>query len=136
LFDEAFTVFSQPFFAGGAPAPGWPAMAFGQGADIAETENDVQVSVDLPGCDPKTLEVKLEGDTLTIQAQRQQQPNDSVRSYLRTERAYGQFARSFVLPNTIDGARCQASYERGVLTVTLPKRDEAKPRSIDIKVHS
>jgi HSP20 family protein len=102
------------------------------GADIAETENEFLVSVDLPGYDPKSLQVKLEADTLTIQAERKPGPN----SYVRNERHSGVFARSFVLPNTIDNSKCQASLEHGVLTVTLPKREEAKPRVIDIKVQS
>ena len=126
LFDEAFTVFRPPFYF----------ARTGPGADIAETENEFQVSVDLPGYDPKSLEVKLEGNTLTIQAERKRGLTERVRSYLESERSAGRYARSFVLPNTIDGSKCQADYEHGVLTVTLPKRDEAKPRTVDIKVHS
>ena len=60
----------------------------------------------------------------------------SVTYLIRSERAFGTMTRSFVLPKSVDGAQCEASYSHGVLTVRLPKREEAKPRSIEVKVHS
>jgi HSP20 family protein len=123
----------QPFFDVAYPR-NWAASA--PAADVLETENDIQVIVDLPGHDPKSVQVTLEGDTLTIQAERKQEPQQQRSSYLRSERSYGIFTRAFELPGTVDGSKCEARYEAGVLTVTLPKRDEAKPKSIDIKVRS
>jgi len=75
----------------------------------------------------------VEGDVLTVRAAREE-PRRSAGSWLRRERAVGQVARSFVLPATVDGARCSATYEHGVLTLTLPKREEAKPRTITVQV--
>ena len=90
--------------------------------------------MDLPGYDPKSLDVQIEGDVLTLRAER---PEPSTKgTWLSRERLSGRIARSFVLPHTIDGSKCQARCEHGVLTVTLPKREEAKPRSIAVTVSS
>jgi len=124
FFDEAFGLQT---FAGSAMAPA---------ADVAETDAELQVTIDLPGHDPKNVKVEVEHDVLTIRAERHQERTDPGRSQLRRERSYGVYARSFVLPSTVDGSKAQARYQNGVLTVTLPKREEAKPKSIDVKVES
>jgi HSP20 family protein len=105
-------------------------------ADVLETENEVLLKMDLPGHQPESLQIKLEGDTLTVQSERKQQVYPQQHRYLQSERSCGVFARSFVLPDTVDSGRCEARYEHGVLTVTLPKREEAKPKTIEIKVRS
>lgn len=105
-------------------------------ADVVETDDEVHVTMDLPGVDPKALDVKLEGDTLTIQAERKLEPAKNVRSVLRSERTAGMVARSFVLPATVDPSTCRARLEHGVLTVTIGKRAESKPRSIEVKVEA
>jgi len=102
-------------------------------ADIVETENTIQVKVDLPGHSAKDIQVKLEGDTLTIQSERKQEKEEKGENYLRTERSYGLFNRSFVLPSSVDGSKPEARYLNGVLTVTLPKAEAAKPRVIEVK---
>ena len=102
-------------------------------ADVVETENEIQVMVDLPGHSPKDIEVKLEGDTLTIHAERKQEKQVKGENYLRTERSFGSFSRSFVLPSVIDGSKPEARYVNGVLTVTLPKSPTARPRVIEVK---
>jgi len=102
-------------------------------ADIVETENTIQVKVDLPGHSAKDIQVKLEGDTLTIQSERKQEKEEKGENYLRTERGYGLFNRSFVLPSSVDGSKPEARYLNGVLTVTLPKAEAAKPRVIEVK---
>lgn len=105
-------------------------------ADVIETDKEVQVKMDLPGHDPKTLQVKLEGDTLTVQSERKQESKDERKGYLRAERSYGMFSRSIVLPNSVDAQRGEAKFEQGVLTITLPKREDVKPKTIDIKVEA
>ena len=102
-------------------------------ADIVETENSIQVKVDLPGHSAKDIQVKLEGDTLTIQSERKQEKEAKGENYLRTERSYGLLSRSFVLPATVDGSKPEARYANGVLTVTLPKSEAARPRVIEVK---
>jgi HSP20 family protein len=138
LFREADNLLRSSFFGDLAfPRVGWSAATtYLPAADVLETENEIQVKVDLPGHDPKSLQVRLEGDTLTIQSERKQESRSERDGYLRAERSHGTFARSFVLPNTVDSGKCEARFENGVLTVTLPKREEARPRTINIKVQS
>ncbi len=135
LFDEALTLFAQPLLGDRAFANTW-ASAMVPPADIVETAEAVRVSVDLPGYDPQSVQVQLDGDTLTIHAERKQDAEEKRQAYLRSERAYGSCTRAFVLPASVDGAKCEAAYRHGVLTVTLPKRDEAKTRAIAVQVQS
>jgi HSP20 family protein len=103
-------------------------------ADVIETETGFEVRVDLPGHDPKNIEVRLEDDTLTISSVRNAEARTEKDNWLRVERVHGTFTRSFVLPAIVDGSRVEAKHENGVLTVMLPKREEARPRSIQVKV--
>jgi HSP20 family protein len=102
-------------------------------ADIVETQGEIQVKVDLPGHTAKDIQVKLEGDTLTIHSERKTEGEQKGENYLRTERSFGVYSRSFVLPATIDGSKPEARYVDGVLTVTLPKSEAARPRVIEVK---
>ena len=95
--------------------------------DIFETENALQLKVDLPGHDPKTMNVKLEGDKRTEEVPKEGR-------YHQRGRNNEEFNLSFSLPKTVDGADPEARFDAGVLTVTLPKREESKPRSIEVKV--
>lgn len=122
-------LFKDPLFSElGFTAP-WAAVSSLQmpHTDIVETQSQLELKVDLPGHDPKSIQVKLEGDTLTLQSERKSQNQETGTNYLRSERTYGVFARSFVLPASVDGARCQAGCENGVLTLTLPKRKRPSP---------
>lgn len=135
LFSEANSLLRNSLFSDVAQPGNWStAAAYVPAADILETENEIRLMMDLPGHDAASLQIKLEGDTLTVQSERKQETQSN--GYLRAERAHGVFARSFVFPNTVDPNKCEARYENGVLTVTLPKREEAKPRTINIKVRS
>ena len=136
LLDEAFSVFGRSFLNDRAVPSSWSVTTFAPPADVIETEDRLQVSLDMPGHDPKTLQAKLEGDTLTVQAERRQNAADKGASYLLNERGYGLYSRSFVLPRTVDAGKCEAHYEHGVLTLTFPKREEAKSRTIEINVRS
>jgi HSP20 family protein len=124
--------FKDPFFR--EVAPQGPSTLVPP-ADVVETEEAFEVSLDLPGHAPESIQLKVENDTLLIQAERRKE-REAKGQVLRTERSYGVFSRSFGLPKTVDGSRCDARYDNGVLTVVLPKREEAKPRSIEIKVRS
>ena len=103
-------------------------------ADVAETEGGYRVQLDLPGIDPKALQLRVEKDTLSIQVDRKQPVAAAGETLHRSERAYGTFYRSFALPKAVDATRVEAAYEQGVLTVTLPKREEAKARTIAVNV--
>jgi len=135
LFDEALSLRNQPLLGDRAFTGTW-AAAMVLPADIVETAEALRVSVDLPGYDPGSFEVRVDGDALTIRAERKQLADEKGHAYLRSERPYGTCTRSFALPATVDGSKCDARYQHGVLTVTLPKREEARPRSIAVQVQS
>ena len=105
--------------------------------DIFETANELVVKADLPEINEKDLDVRVENNTLTIRGERKFDESVAEDNYLRVERAYGSFSRSFFsLPNTINADGIQAEYRNGVLTVRLPKREESKPKQVKINVSS
>ena len=109
-------------------------------ADVLETEKTVEIHLDMPGIAPEQIDVKLEGNTLTITAERKTEklvePAPANGTWVRRERGLGTFVRSFTLGDTIDGSKPEATYRHGVLTVTLPKREEVQPRSLKVKVEA
>ncbi len=103
--------------------------------DIFETDNhDLVVKAELPGMTREDIEVTVENNTLVLKGQKKFEAEVKEESYRRIERSYGQFHRSFTLPNTVDPSKVSADYKNGVLTVKLPFREEAKPRTINIDV--
>lgn len=102
--------------------------------DVRESKDALEISTELPGIEPKEVEVCVENGVLTLKGSRQFEKATEGETYHRVERAYGSFERSFSLPTNVDSERVQAVYRHGVLHLTLPKREEAKPRSISITV--
>lgn len=102
--------------------------------DILETENELLLRMDVPDIQLKDVEIRMENDTLTIKGERKFEQAQG-KGYHRIERSYGAFARSFTLPNTVDVEKVRADYRNGVLTVTLPKKDVAKPRTIRVEIN-
>ena len=102
--------------------------------DIYETEHQLVVKADLPDVDPKDLDIRVENNVLTIRGERKFEKKVNEENYLRVERAYGAFARSFSLANTVNSENIKADYQNGVLTLTIPKREEAKPKQIKVNV--
>ena len=102
--------------------------------DIYETENDIVLKAELPGVDSNDVEVKVEDNTLYLKGERKFEKEVKNESYHRVERSYGSFARSFSLPNSISTEKVNAEFKDGLLTLTLPKREEAKPRTVKIDV--
>lgn len=100
--------------------------------DIYENENAFIATADLPGLDKKDIEVSLEDSVLTVSGERSFEKNGEQGSFRRVERAYGTFRRSFTLPSGVDAAKVDASFENGVLTLTLPKSELAKSRKISV----
>ena len=122
MFDLAFT--GEPIGRGGWVPP----------VDIYEAANkDVVVKVELPEMKREDIKVTFENDVLTIEGERKFVDQVDHERYHRVERGYGSFRRSFTLPNSVDAAHVQANYQDGVLTVTLPRREEARPKQIQIK---
>ena len=103
--------------------------------DIFETEHhDLVVRAELPGMTREDIEVTVENGTLVLKGEKKFDAEVKEEHYRRIERTYGTFHRSFTLPNTVDTAKVGAEYRNGVLTVTLPFREEAKPRTINVEV--
>ena len=104
--------------------------------DIYETPNELVVKADLPEVNEKDIDVRVENNLLTIRGERKFEKSVSEDNFLRVERTYGAFSRSFSLPNTVNAEGIGAQYKNGVLTVTLPKREESKPRQVKVNVVS
>jgi HSP20 family protein len=102
--------------------------------DIYETEHELVVKADVPDVDPKDLDIRVENNILTIRGERKFEKKVDENNYLRVERAYGSFARSFTLANTVNAEAIKADYQNGVLTLSIPKREEAKPKQIKVNV--
>ncbi len=124
-FEDAFTrMLSEPQ----TNRPWAPAV------DIYESEQELVLKADLPDVDQKDIDVRVENQTLTLAGERNFQQTENGKAYHRIERNYGKFVRSFAVPNTFDTENIRAEYKNGVLTVTLPKKEAAKPRQIKIEL--
>ena len=130
LFSNPFEPFFRvPFFSDELRSSAWnPAV------DVLEEGDHIIVKVEVPGVDEKDLRVTFEDGLLTITGERQFERKED-RNYHRIERAYGTFTRSFSLPRSVDAAAIAASYRNGVLEVSIPKKEEAKPKQIAINVN-
>ena len=104
--------------------------------DIFEEADGIRITAEIPGVKPEDVKISLENNVLTIHGTKQQVAQEHAERVHRYERAYGEFDRSFTLPATVDANAIKASYEHGVLTVTLPKVEKAKPRQIEVQVAS
>jgi HSP20 family protein len=102
--------------------------------DIYETEHELVVKADLPEVNPQDLDIRVENNILTIRGERKFENKVNEENYLRVERAYGSFSRSFSLANSVKSDEIKADYQNGVLTLSIPKREEAKPKQIKVNV--
>lgn len=102
--------------------------------DISEDTDNFYLNIDLPGMDKKDVKVRFEDGLLTLTGEKISEKEEKNVSYHRVERSYGKFERSFRVPNRIISDKIDAKFEKGVLTVTLPKAEEAKPKEIEVKV--
>jgi HSP20 family protein len=127
MFEDAFSrMLTEP----SSNRPWSPAV------DIYETENELVLKADLPDVNQKDIDVRMENQTLTISGTRNFEKTEDKKGYHRIERSYGNFVRSFAVPNTFDTENIKAEYRNGVLSVTLLKKEAAKPRQVKIEVKS
>ena len=130
----AYAVIDEPHivdnfsFVGVKPFPETPAV------DIAEQENEYEVKVELPGVSKEDVKISLESNILTIKGEKKEEKEEKKTNLHRVERSYGMFQRSFTLPTTVKSDKIDATFSDGVLTITLPKVEEAKPKQIEVKV--
>jgi len=102
--------------------------------DVRESDDDIVVTSEVPGVDPKDIDISVHGDVLSIRGEKKEEKEEKKRDYRRAERWYGSFARSITLPASVDASNIKARYKDGVLTITLPKKEEEKKKSIKIEV--
>jgi HSP20 family protein len=102
--------------------------------DIREQNDAYLVEVELPGLSKDDVKITMENNILTVQGEKKQEKEEKRGNYHRTERVYGSFQRSFTLPSSVKNEKIEAQYKNGILTVTLPKVEEAKPKAIEVKV--
>jgi HSP20 family protein len=101
--------------------------------DVLENDDDVTVRASVPGLKPEDIEISVRGETLTIKGETKDEKEEKSGNYHLRERRYGAFQRSIVLPTLVNADKAQAEFEQGVLTLTLPKVEAVKPKSIKIK---
>jgi HSP20 family protein len=109
-------------------------MGWTPACDIFEDAEGVTLRFDLAGVDPKDVDIRFENGLMTLRGERKLEREENKEQYHRVEMSYGAFTRSFSLPGTIDAEKIRAESKNGVLTVHLPKKAEAKPKSIQVKV--
>jgi HSP20 family protein len=102
--------------------------------DIYDKGGEVVIHAELPGMKKEDIDIRVENNVLTLRGKRERKEEVKEEGYFRSERAYGSFSRSFSLPTSVDVKKIVAEYKDGVLSLTLPKAEEAKPRQIDIKI--
>jgi HSP20 family protein len=127
FLDEAFAAMPSPE-QGSVITSAWFAPT-----DVSEDANGIQISIELPGVAPDDVRLSLENNVLTVCGEKKQRLEEGSERTHRLERTFGTFERAFVLPNTVDPDRIEARYENGVLFVTVPKSERAKPREIQVK---
>jgi len=102
--------------------------------DVAETDNAIVVTAELPGVKPDQVEVTVEGDMLSIKGQKKEEKEEKRKGLYRVERRYGSFARTIHLPSSVDPEKVKAHSRDGILTIEIPKREDSKPKKIQINV--
>jgi HSP20 family protein len=129
LFDEFFNDF---------PFTRWNAVQrenWMPAVDILEKDGNLILRAEVPGMNQKDIDLKLEGNVLTIKGEKKSSEEENNGSYRRMESCYGSFTRSFTLPETVDRDKIHADYKDGILTIMIPQKPEVKPREIPVSVH-
>jgi HSP20 family protein len=116
------------------PSKGSDDVVWAPRVDISETKDDIVVKAELPGVTPDSINVDLTNNTLTIQGVKNKEDTDEGENFYRVERIYGKFMRSFSLPQRVKADSVKAKYKDGILVVTIPKAEEAKPREIKVEL--
>ncbi len=112
----------------------WSLATWSPTCDIFETDNEIVVKAELPEVKKEDVNVSIDNNVLSIHGERKLSEETKKENYHRLERSYGEFSRSFTLPNFVDAGKVNAEFKDGILRVTLPKREEAKPKQVEVKV--
>jgi len=133
LQEQISRLFNEPFE---RPSDESSITTWAPTVDIFETGHELVVKADLPDIKPEELDIRVENNILTIRGERKFEKPVNENNYLRVERSYGSFSRSFSLANTVNSEAIKAEHKNGVLTLTIPKREEAKPKQIKVNVET
>ena len=133
LQDEMNRLFTGTFSRGGGNQDEVLRGAWSPSVDIFENQNEIVLEAELPGMKAEDVNISIENNVLTLHGERKFEKKDESDNFHRVERSYGSFTRSFTLPPTVSSEDANAEFENGVLRLTLAKREEAKPRRIEIK---
>lgn len=134
LQDEVNRAFSGSLSRGNEP--GMMRGAWNPSVDIFENKDQIVLEAELPGMNPEDVNISIENNVLTLHGERKFEKKSDGDNFHRVERSYGSFTRSFTLPPTVSSENAEASFDNGVLRLSLAKREEAKPRRIEIKANS
>ena len=131
LFDDFFSDFPL--------APRWgerdlAAAGFSPHVDVSETDKEVKVSAELPGMDERDITVEMDDAAITIRGERKEEKEDKGKNWYTREQSYGVFHRIIPLPTSVDGEKANAKFKKGVLTITVPKREEDQAKRKAIKI--
>jgi HSP20 family protein len=129
LRDEMQDLVSQVF----GEETEWPLGRLSPNLDVSETDQAIEVRLELPGIDPKDVDIQVSGNLLTVSGQRREEREEKGKTWHRTEIRTGSFSRTVTLPNAVKEDAAEARYRDGVLTITLPKTEEAKAHKIKVK---
>jgi HSP20 family protein len=124
LFDETFSRGAQDVDVGT-----WSPLV-----DILEQGDEIIIKIEIAEADQKSIDIKVEGNALTIKGERKLEEGTKRENYLRLERPYGTFSRTFSLPTIVDSEKVKASHKNGILRIVLPKKEETKPKQIKVEV--
>lgn len=111
----------------------WPSMLLSPPLDLTETEDRLQLRMDLPGVDPKEIDIQVKGNHVTITGERKEEQEEKGETFHRIERRSGRFSRSIMLPCSVNEAQTSADYHDGVLTISIPKSEAAKAQRVAVK---
>jgi len=129
LLDEAFANWPIQRDENGTLTASWSPAC-----DVFEDKDAVKIVAEIPGVKPEDVKISIENQVLTIRGEKKPVAEETTERVHRYERSYGAFERSFALPNLVDPDKIEAKYDGGILTVTLPKAERARPREISVKV--
>ena len=129
-------LFHESYSSPEGPEEALTTTSFAPPVDIYEDEHTITLKLEVPGIDEKDIDVRVEGNTLTVHGERKIEKEEKEENFRRVERQYGRFTRSFTLPSSVDPAQVSANYDKGVLKINLAKKAEAKPKQIKVNVGS
>lgn len=129
ILDEAFNAWPFQTQENGSVTSSWLPPC-----DVFEDKNSVKIVAEIPGVDAEDVKISLENNLLTLRGEKQQQAESQAERVHRYERSYGVFERTFSLPTSVDPEKIDAQYAKGVLTITIPKAERARPREIPVTV--